>query len=257
MGSLICINNRMSRVQNEIDYTKLPKHVAITMDGNGRWAKEKGNIRLIGHKQGVATVNEIVTVATELGIKYLTLYTFSTENWNRPKDEVFGLMDLLISATKTYLNKLLANNVRLRVIGDFKTLPQSVQKSLMDALEKTKNNTGLNLILAISYSGRWDITRMVQSVAKQCVEGTISPDQITAETIQSNLCTNDIPDPELLIRTSGEYRISNFLLWQIAYTELYFTDVLWPDFTKEEFINAIKNFQNRQRRFGKTESTLI
>ncbi len=247
----------MNIVQNEIDYTKLPKHVAITMDGNGRWAKEKGSIRLFGHKQGVDTVNEIVSTAAELGIKYLTLYTFSTENWNRPKDEVFGLMDLLVNATKKYLDKLLSNNVRLSVIGDFKTLPQSVQSSLENALEKTKYNTGLTLILAISYSGRWDITQMTQSIAKQCVEGTLSVEEITPEIIQSNLCTNDIPDPELLIRTSGEYRISNFLLWQIAYTELYFTDVLWPDFTKEEFINAIKNFQNRQRRFGKTESTLI
>lgn len=239
-----------------IDYLKLPEHVAITMDGNGRWAKSKGNIRLVGHQQGVSTVNEIVSAAAELGIKYLTLYTFSTENWNRPKDEVSGLMDLLIGATKKYLDKLTNNQVRLRVIGDFNSLPKTVQESLQYVIDKTSENKGLTLILAISYSGRWELVDVAKKIAKQCELGTLKADEITAETIQSQLTTADIPDPELLIRTSGEYRISNFLLWQIAYTELYFTDVLWPDFTKEEFYKAIIDFQNRQRRFGLTESQI-
>lgn len=242
--------------QEEIDYTKLPQHIAITMDGNGRWAKGKGNIRLFGHQQGVATVNDIVSIAAEIGIKYLTLYTFSTENWNRPKDEVSGLMDLLIKATKKYIDKLTKNNVKLLVIGDFSGLPESVKESLQFVIDKTANNTGMNLILAISYSGRWEITNMVKQIANKCANGTINPEEITNETIQNNLCTANIPDPELLIRTSGEYRISNFLLWQIAYTELYFTDVLWPDFTKEEFLKAIKDFQTRTRRFGLTQEQI-
>jgi len=242
--------------QNEIDYTKLPKHIAITMDGNGRWAKQQGNIRLFGHQKGVSTVSDIVTAAAELGIQYLTLYTFSTENWNRPKDEVSGLMNLLISASEKNLEKLLKNNVKLLTIGDFGALPEQVKKSLQNVIKKTANNTGLTLILAISYSGQWDITEMVKSIANECKNGTLNVDDISAETIQNHLSTKGIPDPELLIRTSGEYRISNFLLWQIAYTELYFTDVLWPDFTKQEFLNAIKDFQNRQRRFGKVENQI-
>ncbi|MCQ2608636.1 MAG: isoprenyl transferase [Bacteroidales bacterium] len=242
--------------QEEIDYTKLPQHVAITMDGNGRWAKSKGNIRLFGHQQGVSTVNDIVSIAAEIGIKYLTLYTFSTENWNRPKDEVSGLMDLLIKATKKYIDKLISNNIKLSVIGDFSELPGSVKESLQYVIDKTAANTGMNLILAISYSGRWEITEMAKRIASQSLNGSLKPEDITSETIQNNLCTTNIPDPELLIRTSGEYRISNFLLWQIAYTELYFTDVLWPDFTKEEFLKAIKDFQTRTRRFGLTQEQI-
>ncbi len=242
--------------QEEIDYTKLPQHVAITMDGNGRWAKSKGNIRLFGHQQGVATVNDIVSIAAEIGIKYLTLYTFSTENWNRPKDEVSGLMDLLIKATKKYIDKLTKNNIKLSVIGDFSGLPETVKESLQYVIDKTATNTGMNLILAISYSGRWELVDMAKKIANQCVNGSLKPEDITNETIQNNLCTANIPDPELLIRTSGEYRISNFLLWQIAYTELYFTDVLWPDFTKEEFLKAIKDFQTRTRRFGLTQEQI-
>ena len=211
----------MTDIKNiNIDPDRLPEHVAITMDGNGRWAKRQGNIRLFGHQNGVSTVNEIVTAAAKLGIKYLTLYTFSTENWNRPQDEVSGLMNLLISASEKNLDKLVNNNVKLLTIGDFESLPQKVRTSLQNAIEKTKNNTGLTLVLAISYSSRWEITEMVKSIAQQCVDGTINPSAITTETIQDNLCTHGIPDPELLIRTSGEYRISNFLLWQIAYTEL-------------------------------------
>ncbi|MBR5434332.1 MAG: isoprenyl transferase [Bacteroidales bacterium] len=243
-------------VRNEIDYTKLPEHIAITMDGNGRWAKQKGNIRLVGHQKGVSTVSDIVTAAAEIGIKYLTLYTFSTENWNRPQDEVSGLMNLLISASEKNLEKLLKNNVKLLTIGDFESLPTKVRESLQKAIDKTAGNTGLTLILAISYSGQWDITQMVKSIAKDCKDGQLNIDEISQETIQNHLSTKGIPNPELLIRTSGEYRISNFLLWQIAYTELYFTDVLWPDFTKEEFLNAIKDFQNRQRRFGKVDNQI-
>ena len=243
-------------VRNEIDYTKLPEHIAITMDGNGRWAKQKGNIRLVGHQKGVSTVSDIVTAAAEIGIKYLTLYTFSTENWNRPQDEVSGLMNLLISASEKNLEKLLKNNVKLLTIGDFESLPTKVRESLQKAIDKTAGNTGLTLILAISYSGQWDITQMVKSIAKDCKDGKLNIDEISQETIQNHLSTKGIPNPELLIRTSGEYRISNFLLWQIAYTELYFTDVLWPDFTKEEFLNAIKDFQNRKRRFGKVDNQI-
>lgn len=243
-------------IQNDIDYSKLPEHIAITMDGNGRWAKKRGNIRLIGHQKGVSTVSDIVTAAAEIGIKYLTLYTFSTENWNRPQDEVSGLMNLLISASEKNLEKLLKNNVKLITIGDFSSLPQVVQDSLQTVITKTAQNTGLTLILAISYSGQWDILQMVKSIAKDCVAGNINADKISAEDIENHLSTKGIPNPELLIRTSGEYRISNFLLWQIAYTELYFTDILWPDFTKEEFLNAIKDFQNRKRRFGKVENQI-
>lgn len=247
----------MTEIKNiNIDPDRLPEHVAITMDGNGRWAKRHGNVRLFGHQNGVSTVNEIVTAAAELGIKYLTLYTFSTENWNRPQDEVSGLMNLLISASEKNMEKLIRNNVKLITIGDFESLPQKVRTSLQNVIEKTKNNTGLKLILAISYSSRWEITEMVKSIAQQCVDGKINPSSITNETIQDNLSTRGIPDPELLIRTSGEYRISNFLLWQIAYTELYFTDTLWPDFTKEEFYKAIENYQSRTRRFGKVDNQL-
>lgn len=246
----------MLELEKSIDYNRLPKHIAITMDGNGRWAKQRGGIRLLGHQKGVSTVNDIVTAAAEIGIKYLTLYTFSTENWDRPKDEVNGLMNLLINAAEKNLEKLIKNNVRLITIGDFSSLPLQVQKSLLAAIDKTKQNTGLTLVLAISYSARWEINEMVKSIATQCVNGAISINDITNDLISNNLTTKGIPDPELLIRTSGEYRISNFLLWQIAYTELYFTDVLWPDFTKEEFCKAIIDFQNRKRRFGKTDDQI-
>lgn len=242
--------------RKDIDVSRLPEHVAITMDGNGRWAKQQGNIRLFGHKKGVSTVNDIVTCAAELGIKYLTLYTFSTENWNRPQDEVSGLMDLLISASEKNLAKLLKNNVKLLVIGDFTSLPSSVQRSLNSVIEQTAQNTGLTLILAISYSARWEITEMAKKIAQNCIDGKLSVDAITPDVISENMTTKGIPDPELLIRTSGEYRISNFLLWQIAYTELYFTDTLWPDFTKEEFYKAIIDFQNRTRRFGKVDNQI-
>lgn len=246
----------MAEIEKDIDYNRLPEHIAITMDGNGRWAKQRGGIRLLGHQKGVSTVNDIVTAAAEIGIKYLTLYTFSTENWDRPKDEVKGLMNLLINAAEKNLDKLVKNNVRLVTIGDFSSLPQQVQESLQSAITKTASNTGLTLVLAISYSARWEINEMVKSIATQCVNGKLKIDDITNDIISNNLSTKEIPDPELLIRTSGEYRISNFLLWQIAYTELYFTNVLWPDFTKEEFYKAIIDFQNRKRRFGKTDDQI-
>ena len=242
--------------KENINQDKLPQHIAITMDGNGRWANKRGNIRLLGHQKGVSTVDTIVSAAAELGIKYLTLYTFSTENWNRPKDEVSGLMNLLISASEKNLEKLVKNNVKLLTIGDFGSLPQSVQDSLLNVINKTAQNTGLTLILAISYSGRWEITEMAKSIAKDCLNNSLTVEEITTETIHQHLCTKDIPDPELLIRTSGEYRISNFLLWQVAYTEFYFTDTLWPDFTKEEFYKAIIDYQNRKRRFGKVDSQI-
>ncbi len=246
----------MAETRKNIDYNKLPEHIAIIMDGNGRWAKQRGGIRLMGHQKGVSTVGDIVTAAAEIGIKYLTLYTFSTENWDRPKDEVNGLMNLLLSAAEKNLEKLLKNNVRLLTIGDFTSLPTNVQKSLQVAMDKTSTNTGLTLILAISYSARWEILEMVKSIAQECSNKSITPEEITNDTIQNHLSTKGIPDPELLIRTSGECRISNFLLWQIAYTELYFTDILWPDFTKQELVKAIIDFQNRKRRFGKTDDQI-
>jgi len=238
--------------ENEINNNNIPQHIAIIMDGNGRWAKQRGKSRLFGHQEGASSVDEIVTTAAELQVKFLTLYAFSTENWNRPTIEVNGLMDLLVNALQKYTKKLITNNVRLITIGNTSSLPAKTQKKLFETLEKTKHNTGLTLILALSYSSRWEITEMVKQIARECSHSNISIESITQETISNYLCTHTIPDPELLIRTSGEYRISNFLLWQIAYTELYFSNVLWPDFKKEHFIEAINDYQKRERRFGKT-----
>jgi len=235
-----------------VDKTKLPKHIAIIMDGNGRWAKKRGNIRLIGHKKGVSTVNEIVTISAELGIEYLTLYAFSTENWNRPTDEINGLMDILVSALEKNLRKLLENNVKLQTIGNISSLPPRTRKKLEEAIENTKDNTGLTLILALSYSSKWEIIEMAKKIATDVKNNLLTPDDICEDTIVNALCTQNIPDPELLIRTSGEHRISNFLLWQIAYSELYFTDTLWPDFSKNDYFDAIIDYQQRERRFGKT-----
>ena len=238
--------------KKEIEKDRLPQHIAIIMDGNGRWAKKRGNIRLFGHQKGVSTVNEIVTASAEIGLRYLTLYAFSTENWNRPKDEVSGLMNLLVNALEKNLEKLLKNNVRLLTIGNLESLPIEIQHKISDAQELSKNNTGLTLILALSYSSRWEITEAVKNIAQKCIEQKISIADIDYTTINSHLCTNNIPDPELVIRTSGEYRISNFLLLQSAYAEYYFTKTLWPDFSKQEYIQAIVDFQHRERRFGKT-----
>ncbi|MCF6185496.1 MAG: isoprenyl transferase [Bacteroidales bacterium] len=234
----------------------LPVHIAIIMDGNGRWAKKKGNKRIFGHKNGVKAVKQTVEAAGEAGIKYLTLYAFSSENWNRPKIEVDALMTLLISAVKNETENLMNSNVRVKAIGNISALPESVTENLNQIINKTKNNTGLTLILALSYSARNEITNAVKQIASEIVSGKIKPETINENTISDRLYTHNIPDPELLIRTSGEYRLSNFLLWQISYTELYFTDTLWPDFKKEDLFKAIYDFQQRERRFGKTSEQI-
>jgi len=231
-----------------IDTNNLPKHIAITMDGNGRWAKSKGKIRAFGHKNGVTAVRETVEAATEIGIKYLTLYAFSTENWDRPESEVNALMTLLVSAIHKETKTLMDNNIKLSTIGATDSLPSKAKKELLEAIEKTKNNKRMTLILALSYSGRWEIL----NAAKNLIIDEISHNDINEQVFQQYLTTKGVPDPELLIRTSGEYRISNFLLWQIAYSELYFTETLWPDFRRIDLERAILEFQNRERRFGKT-----
>jgi len=236
----------------EIDKTNLPKHIAITMDGNGRWAKTKGKLRVFGHKNGVKAVRDTVEAAAEIGIEFLTLYAFSSENWNRPESEVNALMTLLVSAINKETKTLMDNNIRLSTIGDTESLPSKAKKELLQAIEKTKNNSRMTLVLALSYSGRWDIINAVNTIVK---EDNVNRD-ITEEEFQQYLTTKSVPDPELLIRTSGEYRISNFLLWQIAYSELYFTDTLWPDFRKEDLEKAILDYQSRERRFGKTSEQI-
>jgi undecaprenyl diphosphate synthase len=232
----------------EINKNNLPKHIAITMDGNGRWAKTKGKLRVFGHKNGIKAVRDTVEAASEIGIEFLTLYAFSTENWSRPESEVNALMTLLVSAINKETKTLMDNNIRLSTIGDTESLPSKAKKELAEAIEKTKGNTRMALVLALSYSGRWDILNAVNKIAKKGVGN----DKITEEQFQQYLSTKSVPDPELLIRTSGEYRISNFLLWQIAYAELYFTDTLWPDFRRADLEKAILDYQSRERRFGKT-----
>ena len=234
---------------------KLPVHIAVIMDGNGRWAKKKGNSRIFGHKNGVTAVRETVEAAAELGIKFLTLYAFSTENWNRPKLEIDALMSLLVSSLHEETPTLLKNNISLATIGDISHLTDKVAGQLEAAIAQTAHNTGLKLILALNYSGRWEIINALNRIAADVVNGTIHAG-ITAEMFSNYLNTKNIPDPELLIRTSGEYRVSNFLLWQIAYTELYFTPTLWPDFRKEDFHKAIVDYQKRERRFGLTSEQL-
>ncbi|HEU5054095.1 MAG TPA: isoprenyl transferase [Hanamia sp.] len=231
---------------------KLPRHIAIIMDGNGRWAKEKGKDRLFGHYNGVESVRNIVEGCAELGIGYLTLYAFSTENWDRPKDEVTGLMELLVKTIRSEVATLNKNNIRLHVIGNIDLLPAEAHNELNEACEETQKNTGLNLVMALSYSSRWEIVQAVKNIAQEVEEGKIDPAEITDETFRQHLCTANFPDPELMIRTSGEYRISNFLLYQLAYSELYFTDTLWPDFRKENLYEALLSYQSRERRFGKT-----
>ena len=235
-----------------IDKNNLPKHIAITMDGNGRWAKSKGKLRIFGHNNGVKAVRDTVEGAAEIGIEYLTLYAFSTENWDRPEKEVNALMTLLVSAINKETKTLMDNNIRLSAIGDIKKLPSKAQKELQEAVAKTKDNTRMNLVLALSYSSRWEILNAVQNIIKDGVKA----EEITETTFQQYLTTKNVPDPELLIRTSGEHRISNFLLWQIAYSELYFTETLWPDFRKGDLYNAILDYQSRERRFGKTTEQL-
>jgi undecaprenyl diphosphate synthase len=242
--------------KDQLKPEKLPNHIAIIMDGNGRWAKEKGKERLFGHYSGVDSVRNIVEGCAELGIGYLTLYAFSTENWDRPKDEVTGLMELLVQTIKNEVAELNKNNIRLFVIGNMDLLPASAQNELNEAIKETSNNTGLNLIMALSYSSRWEILNAVKKIAHEVKNDKIDPDEITDEVFKKHLCTASIPDPELLIRTSGEYRISNFLLYQLAYSELYFSDVLWPDFRKENLYDALLDYQSRERRFGKTSEQL-
>ncbi|MGH2552262.1 MAG: isoprenyl transferase [Chitinophagaceae bacterium] len=241
----------------KIDKKQLPRHIAIIMDGNGRWAKEKGEDRLYGHYHGVESVRNIVEGCAELGIEYLTLYAFSTENWDRPENEVEGLMELLVSTIRNEVETLNKNNIRLHVIGDLKMLPGFARKELNEALEITGKNNGLNLIMALSYSGRWELLNTVKNIANEVKEGRLKVEEINQDTLQQFLCTSQFPDPELMIRTSGEYRISNFLLYQLAYSELYFTPVRWPDFRKENLYEAILDYQNRERRFGKTSEQIV
>lgn len=239
-----------------INTSELPKHIAIIMDGNGRWAKEHGKARIFGHKHGVRSVRDVVEGAGEIGLKYLTLYAFSTENWNRPKVEVAALMQLLVNTISNEVAELNKNNVRLLTIGDINSLPGNCERELKKAIDETKNNTGLTLVLALSYSSKWEITEAVKKISEKVKNGQIEIKDITSQTIDEHLQTSEIPDPELLIRTSGEFRISNYLLWQIAYSELYFTDKLWPDFSKEDLFSAILDFQKRERRFGLTSEQL-
>ncbi|MCX8020443.1 MAG: isoprenyl transferase [Chitinophagaceae bacterium] len=246
----------MSSLAESIDKTRLPRHIAIIMDGNGRWARDKGEDRLVGHFHGVESVRNIVEGCAELGIEYLTLYAFSTENWERPQYEVVGLMELLVSTIRKEVSNLCQNNIRLHVIGDMSMLPDYARKELNEALRLTASNTGLNLIMALSYSGRWELLNAVKNIAHEVKMNRLQVEEIDHHTLERFLCTSGFPDPELMIRTSGEYRISNFLLYQLAYAELYFTPVRWPDFRKENLYEAILDFQKRERRFGKTSEQL-
>jgi len=246
----------MSLLLEKIDKALLPRHIAIIMDGNGRWAREQGQDRLFGHVQGVVSVRNIVEGCAELGIEYLTLYAFSTENWDRPEYEVIGLMELLVNTIRNEVESLNKNNIRLHVIGDMNMLPEYARKELKEALDLTKKNTRLNLIMALSYSGRWELLNAVKNIAYEVKKNNLSVEEIDQHTLQQYLCTSDFPDPELMIRTSGEYRMSNFLLYQLAYAELYFTNVRWPDFRKENLYEAILDYQGRERRFGKTSEQM-
>ncbi len=240
----------------QIDTARLPRHVAIIMDGNGRWAKKQGLARMFGHKKGVETVHNITVAATKLGIEYLTLYTFSTENWNRPKEEVDALMALLVDTIAKETPTLMNNNVRLQTIGDINRLPEGTKQKFLGCIEETSKNTGLTMVIALSYSARWEIIEAVREAVRLTQAGQLRPEDVTEQMVSSLMTTREMPDPDLLIRTSGEYRISNFLLWQLAYSELYFTDCLWPEFTDEEFYKAIVDYQKRERRFGKTSEQI-
>jgi undecaprenyl diphosphate synthase len=239
-------------MKEQIDLTRLPQHIAIIMDGNGRWAQQNGMHRYIGHQEGVVSVRKIVEAAGEIGIQYLTVYTFSTENWNRPPEEVDALMALMITAIERETPDLMKNNVRLQAIGNIDRLPQATKDSLNGCIEETSKNTGLTLVLALSYSSRWEITEAARKMAREVEAGRLKIEQINEEVMSNHLATKNIPDPDLLIRTGGEYRISNYLLWQLAYAELYFTPVYWPQFRENNLYEAILDFQKRERRFGKT-----
>ena len=242
--------------QEQIDPKRLPRHIAIIMDGNGRWAKRQGLARMFGHRQGVETVHNITVAATQLGIRYLTLYTFSTEHWNRPKEEVDALMTLLVDTIAKETPTLMKNNVRLQTIGDLNRLPDQARTKFLACIEQTSGNTGLTMVLALSYSARWEITQAMQQAVRLAQAGQLRAEEIDEEYVSRLMTTADMPDPDLLIRTSGEYRISNFLLWQLAYSELYFTDRLWPEFDEEELYKAIVDYQKRERRFGKTSEQM-
>ncbi|HTI57835.1 isoprenyl transferase [Mucilaginibacter sp.] len=236
--------------KDQIDFSRLPQHIAIIMDGNGRWAKGKGKLRVFGHRNGVVSVRDVVEASAELGIKYITLYTFSSENWNRPKLEVSAIMELMVATINKEIDNFMRNNIRLNAIGELEMLPAKCHKELLSAMNKTAGNTGLTLTLALSYSSRREIAHAAANIARKVQQGELSLDDINEDTFGNNLYTSEMPDPELLIRTSGEYRISNYLLWQIAYAELYFTSKLWPDFRREDLYEAIIDYQKRERRFG-------
>lgn len=246
----------MDNIKSKINIERLPQHIAVIMDGNGRWAKEQGKIRIFGHQNGVNAVRSVTEACAELGVKYLSLYAFSTENWNRSKIEVDALMHLLSKTIAEEVTTLNKNNIRLNAIGDLKRLPKYNYEALMKTIDETKNNDRMTLTLCLSYSGRWEITETAKRIAQKVKNGELEPEQIDEKCFSSFLNTSDMPDPELLIRTSGEERISNFLLWQLAYSEFYFTDKFWPDFGKEDLYKAIVDYQNRERRFGKTSEQL-
>jgi undecaprenyl diphosphate synthase len=245
------------QLRKQVDINKLPSHVAIIMDGNGRWAQHRGLDRVFGHQQGVNALREVIEAAAELGIRYLTLYAFSTENWGRPDDEVSALMGIMVQSLNKETDTLLNNNISLKTIGDVDRLAPDVRDRLFETINLTSGGTGLNLVIALSYSSRWEIIEAARRIASDVKSGAMSHDDINEVNFEKYLSTSGIPDPELMIRTSGEIRISNFLLWQLAYTELYFTDILWPDFGKEDFYTAIIDFQKRERRFGKTSEQIL
>ena len=245
------------QLKKQIDCNKLPSHVALIMDGNGRWARQRGLDRIFGHEQGVNAVREVIETAAELGIGFLTLYAFSNENWGRPDEEVSALMGIMIQSLSNETGTLLKNNIRLKAIGDMDRLDADVRERLFETIKLTSESTGLNLIIALSYSSRWEIAMAARKISAEAKNGTLDPDSITEEDFEKYLNTYGIPDPELMIRTSGELRISNFLLWQVAYAEFYFTETLWPDFGKDDFYTAIIDFQKRERRFGKTSEQVL
>ena len=246
-----------NRFKPDISAEKLPKHVAIIMDGNGRWAERRGSARFTGHKAGVEAVRNVVQMCGEIGVQALTLFAFSSENWRRPKKEVGLLMDLFITALEREVNKLHNNNVQLRVIGELGSFPAKLQQRIKEAMSLTLNNTGLVLNIAANYGGKWDITQAMQKIAVQIANNQLAPTAVNEELISQHLCMSDLPEPDLFIRTGGEQRISNFLIWQLAYTELYFTDVLWPDFDQQVFAHALQSFAQRQRRFGHTGEQIV
>lgn len=250
------MSNKQEILKSQIDTNKVPKHIAIIMDGNGRWAKNQGKDRIFGHQNAIKAVVESVEGCAEIGVKYLTLYAFSTENWNRPKPEVTALMELLISTIHQEIETLNKNNIRLQTIGDLKSLPDNCINELNQAIEETSKNTKMTLVLALSYSAKWEILEGIKNLVEDAKSGKIDSENINEELFRNYLATKNIPDPELMIRTSGEYRISNFLLWQLAYAELKFFEKFWPDFTREDLFNAVIEFQSRERRFGKISEQL-